>query len=238
MSIRLRHSFRLGKRTQVVYTTPLGGLLHVLGGVFALFLLGLGSLIHSVTPHKVDRYDMMPQPRHESSTTRGAENLTTAIGQEKEPQAYTSQTSGKSPVTPTPRPNSLQAVNARTLFESLHLGSRGFSFADHGTDTPPYWVFRRTDADREYTAVIVGSDSGTQAVTAELVGPDGSIWAQAKTYFASLAQGLLPAASKDAAETWIGEAIHTGGTNNFGDLTLSVAQFSPAHQKITFLPKP
>ena len=239
MSLRFRHHFRIGRRSSILWSVPLtGGNRGQNGwGCLTLVLVGIGGFLNMFSGHSTSS---TPSPRSAQHQTAD-EPKGLKAGQPSASKQVTSSPSAVLMTTETTKPappGSLQKVDPKELFTVLNLGSRGFTSNDHSRETPSYWTYRRTDADREYTAVVLGGNKGIQAVTAELVSSTGSTIDQAKSYFSTFAGQLITPDYREAVTSWVAATISSSGSHNFGDVTVTLSHVSSFHQRITFVQAP
>lgn len=242
MSLRFRHYFKLGNRTGIVWNIPLSsGGKRAQGGVGCLALMvgGVAVIFQTITGGGKSA------PTSRDYESHVSEKPLEMIGHTLPPKSESilaiapAQAAPEHPKTAVAAVslNSLQRVSARALFDSIQLGKKGFIFSDHSQNTLPFWIYRKTDSDREYTAAILGADKGVAAVTAELVNTKGSLADYAKTYFLAITDQLTPPEYRDAARVWVANVISSESTQTFGDLIVTISHLSGQHHRMTIVLK-
>jgi hypothetical protein len=103
-----------------------------------------------------------------------------------------------------PKPFDLNDIDPARLYLNANLLDKGFEFKRHEPGTRPRWTLRKTDEDREYTAVfLLGADSRTSAITLEIVGADAKLPDLARSYFTSILSAMLPKDMADEVFGWL-----------------------------------
>lgn len=242
MSLRLRQSFRLWKGTSIGMSIPLTGggrrsrssgcgLLGILAaGVAGLFsLLGIGQK-PSTPPvqHLVPQNNHAPAPPSVSmppltTTVSGADSEAPQLGSTPAAKVMAA---------------SFEGITGRSLFERLGLSSKGFTFTDRSSEAVPFWTCRKTDPNREYTITMLGDSAGrVTALTAEIVMTAETIEPFAKSYFASVANGVLTQGDQSNAKKWIEEKTGTVATSRFGNIWFALDFTGSAHRRLTLKPE-
>lgn len=236
MSFRLRQSFRLWRGASLGYSIPLFsrrpsgkkgcGCLSVIGWGFIIFM-GM-AMVSAIV-------QLITGGGSSSSVKKASSNAPTENVQSSGTSSITKLPAGYGDSKP---PNSLTKLDPKALYVALQLGERGFEYRSYDRDKPPYWVYRKTEEDREYTTVLLGGSDRVQAITAEVVTTNGAIAEQSKTFFLALADHVLLEDQRDEAKAWINEILTQDGTDQFGDVLVTITHQSNNHRRITFQAAP
>ncbi|MEQ1934675.1 MAG: hypothetical protein ABL962_12500 [Fimbriimonadaceae bacterium] len=128
----------------------------------------------------------------------------------------------------------LASVEAVKIFAKLGLATKGFDFKRNAESSQLFWTLRKTDTDREYTAVFLAGDNGkTKAITLELVSVGAGIDEFARNYFKTVVGAFMPPADAKEVESWIMKLASSTESKSFAGLQFSWNSTITTHRRLT-----
>lgn len=116
----------------------------------------------------------------------------------------------------------------------MGLEAKGFKRTSHQHSGNPSWIYRRTDAGREYSLMLSGNNQESiKTVDVELVSLSyADLDALAKTYFSSFASQTLPEGVLAQALEWIQAGVGSTQSRDIGVLRLQLFSDTPNYRRL------
>jgi len=239
MAFRFRQSFRLWKGGSISWSTPLSSRSKRGGtssgcGCLALGMLGVIALVgflgkndssaESEAALEVEAKndsDHLPLPSTTSEASKADESVQSSLASD----------------TPPPKEFGLHQVEAQALFSRLKLVEKGFTSARHHGVEGDFWTWRKTDPDRQYSAVFLLNVNGTtRAITLELVDTSGRVDELARSFFRTVMTEILSLVGKAEFDATALSKLEQDKFLNLPGLQLYLTQTGQSHRRLTIQP--
>lgn len=252
MGLRFRQSFRLWKGASIIWNAPLNRTNPAINGLSSSYgCLGLGfvgvvaffALMGFVSRDRDSQSSYkppasFPQPPAASLSLGLSPSAPSNASLPPDSSIAVLADNGVNKSTAssllvTSNVSGLARVDAAKIYALLDLASKGFEYKRNADHSPLFWTLRKTDADREYTAVFLADDDAkTKAVTLELVSTGTGTNELARNYFKTIVGSFIAPTEKKTLEDWLVKNVGSDANNLIAGLRF-ILHSTSTHRRLT-----